>query len=710
MTGPDLERFFNPRSVAVVGASTDEKSISGRPIFNLKLHEFKGPIYPVNPKYTEVQGYRAYPTIKELPGPVDVAMLAVNSSRVLASLEECAAAGVKFAIVFSAGFAETGLEDGAALQARMRELARESGMRIVGPNCIGSLNVTGKVPLGFAVPFSDKEFPEGPISFVSQSGAYGYGFMTLASEHGLGFRYIANPGNQVDLDSVDFLQFFADDPETRIVTGYIEGIQDGRRFAEAARTCARAGKPMVILKSGRSQLGQRAAASHTASLAGSETAFDAIAQKYGVIIVHDVEEMLDTLKVLLQGKYPRTGLGVGVVTTSGASGIMAADAAHTEGVAMAELSEETRRRLGQFIPAFGSISNPVDLTAMVLNDSTLYIRAFDIMREAPEVGALAVMLSSPTGALKDRTFADIRATAEQSEKPMVVVATSGEAYTAEFRSLVHRHGLPVFTSPWRAFRALRHLADYAAARERLAAEAIPTLPDLSPQRIAVAGSLTANGGLSEVQVKDLLGLWAIEAPRSGLARTPGEALGIAERLGYPVVVKAVSPALLHKSEAGAVKVSIGSADELIRAYHEVSEGAVQFLGGRPIDGVLVEKMARGGVETFAAVKVDPIYGPLIGFGLGGIYVELFKDVAWWPAPLTESEAHRLIRSVKGYKLLTGYRGRPVADIPALARTLVHLSWLGLELNDRIAELEINPLAVLPEGQGVMALDGVLVRR
>lgn len=457
MLAAELERFFNPRSVALIGASTDTGSINGRPIYNLNLHRFPGAIYPVNPKYAEVQGHRAYASIRDVPEPVDVAMVAVNSARVIQSLEECAAAGVKFAMVFSAGFAETGQSEGAALQDRMRQLAAETGMRIIGPNCIGSLNVPARIPLGFAVPFSEQQFPEGPVSFVSQSGAFAYGFMTLAGEHGLGFRYIGNPGNQADLDSIDFLQFFADDPGTRIVAGYIEGIRDGARFVAAAQACARAGKPLVILKAGRSQLGQKAAASHTASLAGSETAFAAVARRYGVITVQDVEELLDVLKTLVQAKLPARGRGVGIVTTSGASGILAADACAAEGVAVAELSLETRQRLGEFIPAYGSTLNPVDLTAMVLNDTSLYIKAYDALREAPEVGALAVMLSSPRGSLAETTFRDIAATARHTEKPLVVAATSGEAYTAEFRQMVQSIGLPVFTSPWRAARALRHL-------------------------------------------------------------------------------------------------------------------------------------------------------------------------------------------------------------------------------------------------------------
>lgn len=706
MSGPDLKPFFHPGAVALIGASADATSINGRPIANLILHQFAGRIYPINPKYREVQGYQAYPSVREVPEPVDVAMIAVNASRVMQSLEESAAAGVKFALVFSAGFAETGQAEGTALQARMKDLSARSGMRIIGPNCIGCLNVIDKIPLGFATPFSNPSFPTGPISFVSQSGAFGYAFLTLAGEHSLGFRYVGNPGNQADIDAVDFLQFFAEDPETKIVVGYIEGIKDGAKFVQAAETCVRNGKPMVIFKAGRSRLGQKAAISHTASLAGSETAFDAIAQRYGVISVHDVDELLDILKSLVQGKLPDPGAGVGIVTVSGASGIMTADACSAEGVAVASLSEATRQQLDPFIPAFGSTLNPVDLTAMVLNDDSLYIKAFDVMRQAPEVGALAVMLSSPTGAMGDRIISDLKATAEQTGKPIVVAATTGERYTEEFRQQVQELGLPVFTSPGRVVRALRHLYEYAAARERLAArgEAVP--PAFSPDHQLLTQEM--GGGWSEVRVKGLLQAYGIPTPTGGVARSEAEAEQIAARIGYPVVVKAVSPDLLHKTEAGAVRLGINGPEALRAACLGVETHARRALDGAPIEGVLVEKMLPGVVETFAAVKVDPIMGPLVGFGLGGINVEVYQDVAWWPAPLTVDEAHQLMQQVKGYKLLTGYRGRPVADTDALADLLVRLSWLGVELADKVAEVEINPLAVLPRRQGVRALDGVLI--
>lgn len=709
MPQTDLRRLFHPRAVAVIGASQDPASINGRPIANLKLHAYTGPVYPVNPRYETIQGLRAYPSIRAVPEAVDVALVAVSASQVMPILEECAAAGVAFAMVFSAGFAETGEHKGAALQQQMRDLAVRSGMRIIGPNCIGSLNVTDRIPLGFAIPFGQRHLPTGPISFVSQSGAFGYGFMALAGEHGLGFRYIGNPGNQVDLDAVDLLQFFAEDSGTRIVAGYIEGIRDGERFAEAARTCARLGKPLVLHKVGRSPLGQRAAASHTASLAGSDAAFEAVARAYGVISVHDVEELLDVLKALLPGKLPRPDGGVGIVTSTGASGVMAADACHDEGVAVAALSPATRSRLGEFIPAFGSTMNPVDLTAMVINDVSLYGRAYEIMRAAPEVGSLAIMLSSPRGPEHEPHIADIRSVAARAEQPMVVAVTSGEVYTADFRQAMQASGFPTYTSPWRAIRALKHLYRLAEAWSRQSGQEALTPPALTPERLALVEHPTA---WHEAQVKQLLRAYGIPVPAGGVVSTASEAQRLAEGLGYPVVVKALSPKLLHKSEAGAVRVGVRDAAALEAACREVLAGAAAALGpGDRPDGLLVEEMATGGVETFAAIRIDPVYGPLLGFGLGGIFVEAFRDVAWRPAPCTRQDALDLIRQVKAYRLLTGYRrGRPAADVDALADALVRLSWLAVEWKERLTELEINPLAVLPEGQGVRALDGVLIRR
>ncbi len=692
--------------MAVVGASTDDSAIGGRPIHNLRLHRFSGRIYPVNPRHEEVQGLRAYPGIGDAPEPVDVAMIAVGAGRVLPLLEECAVAGVRFAMVFASGFAETGQVDAIGLQERMRDLARATGMRIVGPNCIGSLNVWDRIPLGFAAPFGQAEYLSGPISFVSQSGAFGYGFMTLAEEEHVGFRYVANTGNQVDLGAVDFLEFFAADPDTRIVAAYIEGVGDGPRFKAVAEECVRQRKPLIVYKAGRSPLGRRAVASHTATLAGSEIAFEAVASRAGVLSVHDVDEMLDVIKVLIQGKLPRPGAGVGIVTTTGASGIMAADACAAEGVPVAELSEATRRRLAAFVPVYGSTANPVDLTAMVIQEPGMYTKAYQTVREAPGVGALALLHSTPTGALVDALLAGIKATAAESDKPMVNVITSGGSITAGFRRKLQEEGLAEYTCPRRAIRALRHLYQYAGAQERLVARREEVLPVFLPNRKRC--TRPANGVWTEVTVKALLHEYGIHVPAGGVARSEAEASVIATRLGYPVVVKAVAHPLLHKREAGAVQVGIAEPEALRSAYEQVVAGARRALGGRDPDGVLVERMVLDGVETFAAVEVDPIHGPIVGFGLGGVLVELYQDVAWWPAPLTTEDAQELVHRVRSFPLLTGYRGCRPADVPALVDALVRLSWIGVEMRDQVAELEINPLAVLPTGEGVAALDAVLV--
>jgi acyl-CoA synthetase (NDP forming) len=652
-----------------------------------------------------VQGLRAYRAIGDVSETVDVAMIAVAADRVLALLEECAAAGVHFSLVFASGFAETGQAAAIGLQNRMRDLAQATGMRIVGPNCIGSLNVWDRIPLGFAAPFSQAGYLSGPVSFVSQSGAFGYGFMTLAEEEHVGFRYVANTGNQSDLSAVDFLEFFAADPDTRIIAAYIEGVGDGPRFTLIAEECARQRKPLVVYKVGHSPVARRAVASHTATLAGSGTAFEAVASRAGVLSVHDVDEMLDVIKVLIQEKVPQRHAGVAIVTTTGASGVMAADACAVEDVPVADLSDATRRQLAAFIPVYGSVANPVDLTAMVIHEPGTYAKAYQTVREAPEVGALALLHSTPTGVLVDALVTGIMATVAECDKPVVNVITSGGSITAAFRQKLRERGVAVYTCPRRAIRALRHLYRYAGSLERIAAsrEALPP--------IALDGRAStrrAHDAWTEVTVKALLHEHGIAVPAGGVAHVEHEALAIAANVGYPIAAKAVAHSMLHKSEAGAVQVGIADPEALRRAYAQVVARARKALGDQDPDGVLVEQMVPDGVEAFVAVVVDPIHGPIVGFGLGGVLVELYQDVAWWPAPLTTEEAEMLVRRVRGFPLLTGYRGRPPADVPALVDALRRVSWIGVEMRGEMAELEINPLAVLPAGKGVVALDAVLM--
>lgn len=465
-----LSLLFNPRSIAVVGASPRLDQIGGRPVRFLLEKGYGGRIFPVHPRCEEIAGLPCYATVEELPETPDVALVLVRAARVPDVLAACARRGVSFAVVFAAGFAETGGE-GAALDARVREVVASTGMRVVGPNCYGSLNVVKDIPLGLATPFELKEIPRGPVGMFSQSGAFGFGFLTMAMEAGVGFSYVLNTGNSVDVGLCDMMEFLADDPDTRVVAAYVEGIADEARFSAAARACLDRDKPVVILRVGRTPAAARAARAHTASDTGDPEAFRALADELGIVLVRDPEELLDVLVGLAYAFGEASGAsrlpegpGVAVLTTSGASGILFAEAAEERGLRLPTLGGEALAHLRAVLPPFATAGNPIDTTAAVLDRPNLIPEVLDILSESPVFGSAAVMVSAPTGAWARVLAEGIRDAATRFGRPLFVSVLSGRAYTAAFRREMADAGIPVFQSPHRLVRALAALVKHASRR------------------------------------------------------------------------------------------------------------------------------------------------------------------------------------------------------------------------------------------------------
>lgn len=708
----DLKYFFSPRSIAIIGASSNFDVISGKPLRFLMDHGYRGEIYPVNPKYEELAGHKCYRSILDVPGPVDHALIAVNFRLVLAALEECVQKGVRFATIFGSGFAESG-EEGKALQAKIARLARESGMRICGPNCQGSVNLKEKAIAGFSASLGVKPLQVGPIGYVTQSGALGYSIFSLAQELGVGFTYIASTGNEVDLHTLDFMEYILEDADTRMVICYLEGIKDGRQFARIADRALELGKPLVVLKVGRTEVGKKAASSHTASLTGSDAVCDAFFRQKGIIRVDDIEAMIDIAALMQRIPSLPEGRELGIITTSGGGGILAADEAIEAGLSIPELDGQAREAIEEIIPAYGSSLNPVDVTAQVINEAGDFIKVLEVILGQPSIDALVIVVTQIIGGPGRQMAEDIVKASKRTRKPLTVAWTSGDRLVRDNIEIIREGGVQFYRSPVRAVRAMGALMNYSAFRaNRLPKGKTQAAASVAPGVRKKALSLLSETeqSLTEAQAKRLLSLYGIPATREDVATSEAEALAIAEKIGYPVVLKIDSPDILHKTEAGGIRLGIKDATELAAAYHEVLENAQRYAPRARIGGILVQEMVTGGIETIVGIKNDPQFGPTVMFGLGGIFVEIMKDVSLRVAPFSPEEALEMIREIKGFGILSGARGRAVADISALADTIAKVGLMAADLEEQIAELDINPLLVLPEGRGVRVADALVIRK
>jgi len=696
----DLEILFHPDAIAVVGASENFGSIGGKPLRNLIYHGYEGEIYPVNPKYDEIAGYRCYPSLLDVPGTIDVALLAVSQARTLEALKACAEKEVKYAMLFGAGFAEVGGE-GRQLQEEISRFAHANDIRIVGPNCIGCLNARDGIPMGFHTSFEAERFLPGPVALASQSGALGYALFALAQEEGLGFSYAAHTGNQADLTTLDFTSFMLEDESTRLVASYLEGIPDGDQLIELAGRSKELGKPLLLLKSGRSELGRKAALSHTASLTGSERTFAAVSAQHGIVSIDDVDDMIDAIKVFSRQKRAR-GDRVAVISTSGATGIMMADQCEAFGLKMNPLSEATRERIESIIPSYGSAINPIDITAQALNDERMFAETLRAVVEDDDVDAVVITTTFGTELLQ-KLCLELVEVDRLTPKPLLVTLTMSRELTADGLGILREATIPVYQSPYRTTRALSYLVRFSKFIE----EAVPPAPTangrVAPSNLEPAGIWT------EEKVKKALSEWGIKAPRGEFLEDLGELDRVALTLDYPVVAKVISPDIPHKTDVGAIRIDIGNSTELVRACKEIVDVAKERQPRAEINGVLIEEMVNeSGVEMFIGVEDDAQFGPLIVCGLGGIFVEIFEDVVIRRAPISLEEARKMLAELKGYPLLTGARGGAKADVDALLMALVRVSEFAYQHREVLKEMDLNPVIVSTEGRGLVALDGLVV--
>lgn len=699
----DLARLFNPRSIVVVGASQDERTISGQPIKYLRKHAYSGRVYAVNPKYADVGGYPCYPDIASLPETPDLALMAVGAARVPAMIDACGHKGIRFVVLFTAGFAEIG-GDGDRLQRELVETARRHGIGVIGPNCQGIISTTHNVYAGFGGPFEFR-YRAGPLSLVSQSGGFGFAVANMTEDAGVGLRHIVSSGNEAVLGVLDFVDHFIDDPDTQVMAAYVEGLRDARRLIEVGRRALLHRKPLLIWKVGTTDAGARAAVSHTANLGGSASLYEAAIRQAGALRVHDAYELADLTMAFTGGKLPG-GRRMAAITVSGGAGVLIADELVARGCEVPALSAQTTERLKDVVPAFVTLSNPIDVTAGLFDREDMLEQALAALLDDPEIDGLAVLAASITGPLAARVARQVAQTHARSPKPIVVWTSTRRSAAEEAYATYETARVPVYSSPVRAGRSLAALAEFAESIRR--AEQISKERPPEPAPVGLAREpLTEGEQLGEHASKALLAAWGIPATREHVAHSADEAARYAGDIGYPVVLKIHSPDIPHKTEAGGVRLGIATEQQLRTAFEAIMASAARHTPGARLDGILVQEMLTEGVEAILGVTNDPQFGPAIMFGLGGVFAEVLRDVSFRIAPVARCEAMDMVREIRGYAILDGARGKPLADVEALVDAIERLSALAITNRDRIDEIDVNPLIVLPKGRGVCAADALV---
>lgn len=693
-----LDKLFRPRSVAVIGASSTEASIGAELFKNLLRGPFQGPVYPVNPMRQWVLGVRAYPTVRDIPDPVDLAILSVPKGKVLDAIDDCGQKGVGAAVIITAGFKEVGGE-GVELERKLREKLRQYGIRAIGPNCMGMLVTDPEVRLNAS--FAATPALPGNVAFLSQSGALGEAILALARSLGLGLSAFVSLGNRVDVSVNDLLEHWSSDEKTDVVLMYIESFGNMQRFPAIAAAAARK-KPILAVKSGRTAEGARAASSHTGALASRDLAADALFEKTGILRAATMEELFTLAAAFASQPLPK-GNRVAIVTNAGGPGILATDVLASGAMVMAALSDETRETMRKVLPSEASVQNPVDIIATSGPDQ--YEACVRAALADPGVDALIVIFVSPitidSYAVAQAVVRGIGA-AERPEKPVLVSFMGKVAYEEGTRYLKD-HKLPVYVFPEEPAHALIAMDKLRRFRERPTGR-IPELPGIDREAaaavIAAAEAREKGAILDPVEIGKLLGAYGIRTLPIEIVSSPEGAVQAAERIGFPVVMKISASKVVHKSDVGGVHLDLKSPMEVKGAYYELTERAQAITEDYRL---FVQPFERGGQEVIVGFSTERTAGKLLVFGLGGVYVEVLKDVAVRLAPVTDTEARRMIEAVKSFPLLRGYRGSPPGDIDALTEVLLRVSQLAVDF-PVIDTLEMNPVLVRPAGEGVSVLD------
>ncbi len=693
-----LDMFFDPQSIAIIGASTDPNKLGHAVLANLLASGFGGEIYPINPGADEILGTKVYPSVLDTPGPVDMAVILIPARAVPDVLRECGEKGVQGAIIITAGFREAG-PNGEEREQELLEIAQEYDMRIIGPNCLGIIDTYAPLNVSFAAG-SPKS---GNIAFMSQSGALCTAVLDYALAETIGFSRFVSLGNKVDIDEVALLDAWADDQRTDVIIAYIEGLRDGEEFIRVARNTS-GHTPIIAVKSGRTASGSQAVASHTGSLAGSDEAYSAAFRQAGVLRADTVEELFDystafAYQPLLKGNR------IAIVTNAGGPGVMATDALEMNGLVLAELTSETQDQLKDQLPSAASVLNPIDVLGDARSDR--YITALEAALEDPGVDGVVVIVTPQAGTDIVQTAQGVVEISRRADKP-IMGCWMGKQQAMAGIDILARNQVPNYHFPERAVGALGAMYTYRSWRDQPPAR-IETF-DVDKQAVGElfeSARREERHTIGDAEAQGILEAYGIPAPQSTIAETPDEAVSFCQEIGYPVVLKIASPDILHKSDMGGIIVGVRSDDEVREGFETLTKRAEDHMPEARIWGVQIQEMVQDAREVIIGMNRDPQFGPLVMFGLGGIYVEVLRDVAFRVAPMTRLQAEAMTEEIRSYKLLTGVRGEEPSDLAAIIDTILRISQLVTDWPE-IAELDINPLLVRDEGQGAVAVDMRLI--
>ena len=695
--GTGLDALFEAKAVAVIGASDDITKIGGRPIQLLRKYGYGGAIYPINPKGGTLQGLQAYASILDTPTPPDMAILAVPAPATLQAVRDCATRGVRGVVVLSSGFAEAGPE-GVALQAELVRVVRHHGMRLLGPNCLGVVNVADNLVGSFSIALEQSMPPAGQVGIVSQSGNIGSFTMRNMADRGLGVSRFIATGNEADVDVADGIAALANDPATHIILCCMETCRHAGRLIEALNMARRQHKPVIVLKIGSTEQGQAAAASHTGALTGSDAVFDAVLRRYGALRVRSFEELLDVghAAALLGAQHLPGTDAVTLVAASGGFGIMMADAMVEAGMTLPQLADTTKAQIREAVPTAGT-NNPVDASAQMSARPDILLKMLTALQGDANGSTLVLMLALSLYNPRLRGVyleALSKVRASHPDRLLIIISQGPPDALAEINAL----GVPVFRSIPAAATGLAGLVKLGR---------LTTLP-LAPSYAGPVDKVDAAVFRNEFHAKQALAAAGISVPREEVVTSADDAVRSARATGYPVVLKIASEDIAHKTEIGGVALDLKDDEAVREAFARLMANARQHAPQARLDGVLVAPMVRGGVELIAGVSRDPVFGPVVMVGFGGIYAEVLKDVAVQVAPVSEEEATRMIRGLKMFPLLDGARGRARGDVAAAARTVARLSEFACRHAADVAEIDMNPILVRPEGEGVLVLDALMV--
>jgi len=689
-----LQRLFEPRSVAIVGASTKPGKVGHDILKNMLSSGYGGEVYPINPHAEEILGKKCYPSVLGVPGEIDLVVVVVPAASVLPVIEECGKKGVQLGIVISAGFKESGPE-GIERERRLGELARQFGMRIVGPNCLGVMSTSN----GLNTTFAQGMPRRGNVALMSQSGALATAIIDWSIQQGIGYSKFVSFGNGVDVGVVDLLRAWEDDAETTVIVAYIEGLRNGPMFMEVARQVS-AKKPVIVVKAGGTQAGARAVSSHTGSLAGSEQAYNAAFLQCGVIRANSMEELFD-LAIAFSYQGPPRGRNVAIVTNAGGPGIMATDAAERVGLRLASLDAGTVQALRKQLPEASNFYNPIDVLGDA--DADRYVYAAENLLRDPNVDSVLAVLTPQAMTRPKETAEKLGSASAQSRKPVLACFMGGNAI-AQAQEVLNKHKIPNYPYPERAVQSLAKMAEYREWCDEPPDEPVPIAADKEAVRAVFAAARQENRvNLGEIEAREVLKAYGLAVPESYIARSADEAAAHAEKIGFPVVMKIVSPDILHKSDIGGVRVGVRDQQEAMDVFELMMLRVRRYAPDAVIRGVFVQEMIQAGREVIIGSTRDPQFGPLVMFGLGGIYVEVLKDVSFRVAPFGERHAGRMIEEIRSAPLLRGARGERSSDVEAIVKCLLTVSQMVTDFPE-IVEMDINPLKVREPGAGAVAVD------